>query len=187
MAIRAGHDVLSLGFNYGQRAEIELDYAARLCQRLGVRRKVIEVQWQHPARIRPTGRMIDEIRKTPSSGGLPLRNTIFLALGVAEAIAEGAAELWTGLNHPDSPAYPDCQPQFLQAFAQLVAVAAPQGPRVRAPLMDLTKPRIGKLALEYGLGREEVWSCYSPTNGGSTLVRCGHCDGCVVNNHAWNG
>ncbi len=186
-ALNQGHELLSLGFNYGQRARIELRYAKNLCDRFGVERKVFRVpRWSRPPRETHRDRDIEEIRQRPSRGFLPGRNAIFMCLAVTEAIGRDADEVWLGLNCIDSPGYPDCQPAFVEAFERMMTVGTDHPIAIRAPLMDLSKPNIAAEAREYGLTRDDVWSCYRPRRKrGGSYERCNSCDGCGVSNHAW--
>ena len=185
MGLEAAHEVISLGFDYDQRAKIELDYAKRLCRRFDVPRRVLQISWKRHHRKIPRGRSIGDIRARPSTAFLPARNAILLCLALAEAIALEADEVWTGLNYRDSPGYPDCQPTFLNAMQRLASAAVPGGPSVCAPLMEFTKPQIAERAMLYGLVSADTWSCYRPRRVSSRVTPCGRCDGCVVHQHAW--
>ncbi|MGE3279554.1 MAG: 7-cyano-7-deazaguanine synthase [Alphaproteobacteria bacterium] len=186
-ALAAGHDVISLGFDYGQRARVELTYARRQCERYSVPRQTIHVRWRHPPRQMPHDRSIDDIRQKPSSGFLPSRNAIFLALASAEAAGHSADEVWVGLNYRDSPGYPDCQPSFLNSFRHMLETATNRPPTIHAPLLELTKPEIATRARAHGLTPADVWSCYRPIRRKNReYLRCNKCDGCRVSNHAWS-
>jgi 7-cyano-7-deazaguanine synthase len=186
-ALEAAHSVTSLGIRYGQRHEIELRYARSQCERLGVERTEISVEWVKPKRDRPLNRGLDEIRLGPTSSAfLPGRNLVFLALASAHAAGVGAAEVWTGVNHRDSSGYPDCTPEFVDAFRQACRHSHTGTVEIRAPLQDLTKPEIAAEAERLGLRPGETWSCYSPTGANGDLP-CGACDACVLHAFAWAG
>lgn len=186
-ALREGHNVISLGVDYDQGHRIELEYASNQCKRLGVPRKLIRVQWDKPVRAIPENRTIGEIRSAGVSPAfLPGRNAVFLILAAAEAAGIGASEIWTGINAVDFSGYPDCRPEFVDAFQKMLNEAIPSGPMVVAPLLAWTKPAIAALANELGLGRDDTWSCYRPVNTENSTVACGRCDACVLHLHAWS-
>jgi 7-cyano-7-deazaguanine synthase len=185
MAQRTGAQVLSLGFDYGQAHSVELLYAAALCRKHGIARRVIRVEWDKPPLGVPRHRSLEEMGREPSAASLPARNAVFLVLAAAEAAGVGAGELWLGVNALDYSGYPDCRPEFLAAFRAMLAAALPDPPQVIAPLVDRTKPEIAALARELGLGRDESWSCYDPQLGPTGVSPCGVCDACKLNDYAW--
>jgi 7-cyano-7-deazaguanine synthase len=187
-AIRHGREVLSLGVDYGQRHRIELDYAASQCSRIGVPRRVIRVEWDKPVRVLPEGRTVEEIRSGGTSPAfLPGRNAIFLVLAAAEAAGTGAAEVWVGVNSRDFSGYPDCRPEFVDAFQRMLDAAIPDGPKVVAPLLSMTKPEIAGEALKLGLTRRDTWSCYRPVYSDAEARPCERCDACQLHAYAWRG
>jgi 7-cyano-7-deazaguanine synthase len=112
---------------------------------------------------------------------VPARNTVFLsiALGYAEVI--GASDIFIGANAVDYSGYPDCRPEFIEAFEALARVATKAGVegqemRVHAPIMDLTKPQIIRRGLELGLDYGLTHSCYDPVG----RRACGECDSCRI-------
>jgi len=186
LARSKGIDVLSLGIDYGQRHRIELEYARLQCERLDVERKVIRLEWDKPRREMPTKRTVKEIRRSVSSAFLPGRNAIFLAVACAEAAGREADEVWIGVNAVDFSGYPDCKPRFIQSFREMQRCAVPEGPKVCAPLLHLTKPQIARLARKHGLQRGDVWCCYRPTLAPGGVKPCGVCDACVLHEYAWS-
>jgi 7-cyano-7-deazaguanine synthase len=111
---------------------------------------------------------------------VPARNTVFLALALALAEARQATAIGVGVNAIDYSGYPDCRPEFLDAFRKLAALATKVGveghaPEVVAPLVDLTKAEIVALGVELGLDQGLTTSCYDPDPAGRP---CGHCDSC---------
>jgi len=141
MAKEAGHDVLSLGIDYGQRHRIELEYAFAQCRRYGIERRVLRVEWDKPVRNVPTGRSLDEIRSGVSPAFLPARNAVFLTLACAMASGVGAEEVWIGVNAVDFSGYPDCRPEFIDSFRTMMNFAVPGGPQVVAPLIEMRTMR----------------------------------------------
>jgi 7-cyano-7-deazaguanine synthase len=93
--------------------------------------------------------------------------------------------VWLGVNAVDYSGYPDCRESFLSAFRTMWAEAVPNPPRIVAPLVTLTKPEIAALARELGLNPGDTWSCYAPDTSGPEPKPCGHCDACMLHNHAW--
>lgn len=184
-ALASGVDVLSLGFDYGQKAKVELNFAERLCEKHRVPRQLRRIDLRKPQRVIARDREMTEIRAAPTSSFLPARNAIFLSLALAEAISENADEIWTGLNYRDSPMYPDCRPEFLESFQSMAKLATNSDLVIRAPLIDLRKPEIADLGRQYGLTPSDVWSCYRPTLIGGQPKPCQRCDGCIVSIHAW--
>jgi 7-cyano-7-deazaguanine synthase len=180
-----GHHVISLGIDYGQKLRIEMLYADEQCKRKDIEREVIQVRWSKPARAIPLDRTIEDIRKNPSAAFLPGRNTVFLALGSAHAAGLGADEVWTGINSVDFSGYPDCTPEFFNAYVQLQNQGAPNGPRPHAPLLKMSKPQIAAMAKSLGIGPGDTWSCYLPELFGGKLQPCGRCDACKLHDYAW--
>lgn len=185
LAISRGYKVLSLGVNYNQHHVIELDYAAKQCERFGIDRKVISVTWDKPARVIPTNRSIEKIRSGVSVAFLPGRNGIFLMLAAAEAAGIGANEVWTGINSVDFSGYPDCRAEFLGSFQKMLSFAIPKGSRLVAPLQNKSKPQIARMAKKLGIGVADTWSCYRPTITANGLSPCGACDACKLHEFAW--
>lgn len=113
---------------------------------------------------------------------MPARNTILLALALGWAEVLGAQHIFIGANAVDYSGYPDCRPEFLRAFqamANLATKAALEGGgvEIRAPLVDLTKAQIVKLALELGVDPALTITCYQPDADGRA---CGVCDACRI-------
>jgi 7-cyano-7-deazaguanine synthase len=185
LAKKHGRTPVSLGLNYGQQHEVELAYAAQQCARFGFERRVIDVKWDRPAITIPKDRSVAEMKAGIAPTFVPGRNAVFLALACAETAGTGANEVWLGVNAVDYSGYPDCRASFLQAFRAMWAEAVPNPPRIVAPLVTLTKPEIAALARDLGLAKGETWSCYAPDASSREPKPCGHCDACLLHNHAW--
>jgi 7-cyano-7-deazaguanine synthase len=185
LAKEKGHDVISLGIDYGQRHKIELTYARKQCQRFKIPRRVIKVQWTKPERTIPKNRSLEEMRASVSPAFLPGRNAIFLTIGAAEAAGIGASELWIGVNCVDFSGYPDCRSEFIEAFKAMLRCAIPNGPKVVTPLLLMPKTEIAKEAARLGLKYGDTWSCYRPINNSSGYQPCGECDACILHKAAW--
>ena len=185
LARARGRDAYSFGINYGQRQQVELDYANRQCERFGIQRRIADVSWQKPEIHVPKDRTVAQMKAGIAPTFLPGRNAVFLALACADAAGTGATEVWLGVNAVDFSGYPDCRGSFLDAFRAMWGEAVPNPPRIVAPLVNLSKPQIAKLADELGLKPGETWSCYAPEEKNGVTVPCGHCDACLLHGHAW--
>lgn len=185
LGLERGIDVISLGIDYNQNNKIELDFAANQCVRYGITRKVIQVRWDKPQLEIPINRSVSEIGKDVSKAFLPGRNAIFLVLACAEAAGLSAEEVWIGVNSLDFSGYPDCRPEFIEAFRSMIDHAIPAGPKIIAPLQYMTKPEIAAEAYRLGLRPGQTWSCYSPQPTPQGPEPCGVCDACVLHAHAW--
>ena len=189
IAAAEGFELYALSFNYGQRHRFELRAAERVCVAQGVARHVTI-----PLDLRAFGgsALTDEIDvpKDRSDAELetgipityvPARNTIFLSLALGWAEVLGAQDIFIGVNAVDYSGYPDCRPEFIEAFARLASLATKGGVegtlswQVHTPLIHLAKAEIiGKgheLGVDYGL----THSCYDPDEQGRA---CGRCDSC---------
>ena len=184
-----GYEVIGLSIDYGQRHRCELDAAKALASHLGLADHIVlrvdlsAFGWSALTdaaipvpRDRPDAALAAEIPTTY----VPARNTVFLALALALAEARGATAIGVGVNAIDYSGYPDCRPEFLDAFRHLAALATKAGveghaPEIVAPLVDLTKAEIVALGVELGLDQGLTTSCYDPDPAGRP---CGHCDSC---------
>ncbi|MCC6859536.1 MAG: 7-cyano-7-deazaguanine synthase QueC [Bryobacterales bacterium] len=191
LAIRQGYECYALSIDYGQKNRVELESAARVAASLGAARHLVIAvdlrmlgQSALTSEIEvPKGRSSAEIGQGIPVTYVPARNTIFLSLALAWAEALGAADIFIGVNALDYSGYPDCRPEFIEAFermANLGTRAGVEGPariRIRTPLIDLTKAGIVSLAHELGLDCRLTHSCYDPGPDGRP---CGECDACQL-------
>jgi 7-cyano-7-deazaguanine synthase len=165
---------------------VEHVFAKRQCDIKGIPREVIHVAWSKPDRKVPTGREVADIRANASPAFLPGRNLVFLALGSAHAAGLGADEVWIGINSIDFSGYPDCTPEFFEAYASVHRIAVGNH-LVRAPLLKMTKPEIARRAKELGIASGDTWSCYRPQLSSGAIRPCGECDACKLHAYAWQG
>ena len=184
IARERGHRCHALSFEYGQRHRIELDAAHRVAAALGaVEHRVLAMpigEFGHSALTDPAIPVSVQPTEGIPSTYVPARNTIFLAcaLGYAEVI--GARDIYIGVNAVDYSGYPDCRPEFIDAFervANLATKAAVEGRRIRihAPLIGFSKAEIIRHGAALGVDHAMTVSCYQPDESGRA---CGRCDSC---------
>ncbi|MBC8645844.1 MAG: 7-cyano-7-deazaguanine synthase QueC [Thermoanaerobaculia bacterium] len=184
-----GREVFALSFDYGQRHALELERARALAARYGAaEHQVIRMEWPSPAASALTN-ATREVRKNrlgeeaiPATY-VPARNTVFLALAIGYAESVGASDVFIGANALDYSGYPDCRPEFLEAFEQVANLGTRAGAlgemryRIHAPLLQMTKGEIVAKAAELGLDFSLTLSCYDPSHEGHP---CGACDACLL-------
>jgi len=182
-----GYELHALSIRYGQRHARELESAARVAAALGVKQR-LELQVDL-ARVGGSALTADiEVPKDRGIDGsipvtyVPARNTVFLSLALAWAEALGAFDIGIGANALDYSGYPDCRPEYLEAFERLANLATRAGVegarfRIHAPLLHLSKAQIIARGLALGLDYGLTHSCYDPLPDGRP---CGRCDSCVL-------
>jgi 7-cyano-7-deazaguanine synthase len=188
MARAEGYECHALSFEYGQRHGVELEAARRVAAALGAAsHTIVPVGLGLIGGSALTADM--EVPKTGTPKGtipvtyVPARNTVFLSLGLALAETLGAWDVFIGANAVDYSGYPDCRPEYIEAFermANLATKAAVEGSgrfRIHAPLIHMTKAAIIRSGRALGLDYSLTWSCYDPTPDGSP---CGLCDSCRI-------
>jgi 7-cyano-7-deazaguanine synthase len=180
-----------LTFDYGQRHRHELEAARRVAERFGAAgRLVIRIDPAVFGGSALTGPLdvpkhdsTDEIGAGVPITYVPARNTLFLAYALAWAETLGASDIFIGVNALDFSGYPDCRPEFIEAFermANLGVKAAVEGGRpfrIHAPLIHLTKAQIIGRGVQLGVDYALTHSCYDPAADGRP---CGHCDSCLL-------
>jgi 7-cyano-7-deazaguanine synthase len=189
IAREEGFEVFALSFDYGQRHGIELKRARALARRHGAaEHRVLRLDLPgreasaltDPSHEVPRNRLGDEAIPVTY---VPARNTLFLAHALAWAEPLSAADIFIGANALDYSGYPDCRPEFLEAFertANLATKAGVEGSirfRIRAPLLSMTKGQIVARAASLGLDFALTTSCYDPSPEG---LACGECDSCLL-------
>lgn len=190
MAKAQGFEPVCLTIAYGQRHQVELERARRVAQALGVRdHRVLTLDLRAiggsalTADI-PVPKDRDE---TQLSAGIPetyvpARNTIFLSLALGLAEVVGARDIFIGVNAVDYSGYPDCRPEFIEAFERLANLATKAGVegarfRVHAPLSGMSKADIIREGVRLGVDYGLTHSCYDPDPSGRA---CGRCDSCIL-------
>jgi 7-cyano-7-deazaguanine synthase len=184
IARHQGYACFALSVEYGQRHGAELNAARKVAQAMGVREhKVIHIGLDDIGGSALTDTSI-QVPETATEGVpityVPARNTVFLALALGWAEVVDAHHLFLGVNAVDYSGYPDCRPEFIQAFeavANLATKAGVEGRRfiIETPLIDLTKAQIIRQGLALGLDYSQTVSCYQATSDG---LACGVCDAC---------
>ena len=194
-----GFELFALTIDYHQRHRCELDAARRVGEFLRVSRHVFldvnlavfggsslcatsatttsnDIEVRHDVPLEEIGR---EIPNTY----VPARNTVFLSLALAYAETIAAEHIILGINAADYSGYPDCRPEYLDAFSNMARLATKAGVegtmrlRFHAPLMTLGKREIIELGLSLGVDFSLTHTCYSPTPDGKS---CGHCESCLL-------
>ena len=189
IAQEEGFEVHALSFDYGQRHAVELERARALSRRYGTAdHRVVRIELPGVGASALTDRSIAVPRNSLGREPIPVtyvpaRNTLFLAHAVAWGETVGAGDIYIGANALDYSGYPDCRPEFLEAFertANLGTRAGVEGRlafRIRAPLLSLTKAQIVARAAQLGLDFGLTSSCYDP---GPEGAPCGSCDACLL-------
>ena len=187
VARRDGFSLAALSINYGQRHAHELEAARAVAASLSVQRHLeLDLDLSRMGGSALTSAAIEVPKDRPidpaeiPSTYVPARNTIFLSLALGWAEVLGAADIFIGVNALDYSGYPDCRPEFIQAFEQLARLATKAGVEgqqltVHTPLIALSKAQIIRLGLSLGLEYGLTHSCYDPLPGGRP---CGRCDSC---------
>lgn len=191
LARRDGYDCYALSFDYGQRHKIELEAAARVAAAIGVERHMIAKLGLDTfggsaltADIAvPKGRAADEMAHGIPITYVPARNTIFLSYALAWAEVLESSDIFIGVNALDYSGYPDCRPEYIEAYERMANLATAAGVegrtrlKIHAPLLHSSKADIVRLAREVGLDFSLTHSCYDPDTAGRA---CGQCDSCLL-------
>lgn len=186
IAASQGYDCYALSFDYGQRAQTELNAARALVESLGAKEhRVFNLDLAQFGGSALTDSSID----VPSDAeeGIPVtyvpaRNTIFLSLALAWAEVLHADAIFIGVNAVDYSGYPDCRPEFIAAYEQMANLATRNGVtgepfKIETPLIDLTKAEIIQQGTALGLDYALTVSCYQSDDDGRA---CGNCDSCYL-------
>lgn len=191
LAIRQGYAVHALSVDYGQRHRIELERAIELADRLGaVEHRTVKMDLRAiggsalTAEVEvPKDRPAEEMSTGVPITYVPARNTILLGLALGYAETVSAFDLFIGANVLDYSGYPDCRPEFLNAFENLANLATKAGTvglgrfKIHSPLLKMTKAEIIREGVKLGVDYSLTLSCYDP----DTLGRsCGRCDACLL-------
>jgi 7-cyano-7-deazaguanine synthase len=190
IALRQEFEIIALSFRYGQRHDAEIGAARSIAKRAGVRRHVIadiDLRVFGASALTselavPKGRSASEISHGIPITYVPARNTIFLSYALALAEVSDSSDIFLGVNALDYSGYPDCRPEYIQAFERMANLATRAGVEgrhltIHAPLMHQTKAEIIARGLALGVDYALTLSCYDPDASG---VACGECDACQL-------
>jgi 7-cyano-7-deazaguanine synthase len=191
LARRDGYACYALSFDYGQRHKQELEAAARIAEIFSAEKHLV-------ARLGldafggsaltadidvPKARSAAEMSKGVPVTYVPARNTIFLSHALAWAEVLESADIYIGVNALDYSGYPDCRPEYIEAYERMANLATKAGVegrtrlKIHTPLLRLTKAEIVRLAHELGIPFGMTHSCYDPAPDGRA---CGQCDACLL-------
>ena len=186
MAKAQGFQCYALSMDYGQRHRVELERAQKVSQSNGaVEHRVVQIDIGGFGGSALTDQGIsvptqetDEIPITY----VPARNTVFLSVALGWAEVLGASAIFIGANAVDYSGYPDCRPEYIDAFQNMANLATKAGVEgdtieIQAPLIDLTKAQIIETGMALGVDYSQTISCYNPDDSGGV---CGECDSCRI-------
>lgn len=181
-----GFNCYALSFNYGQRHSAELNAAKRISAYLGAKHFIVDL----PISQFGGSALTNDKLAVPDFKGdheipityVPARNTIFLSFALGWAEVLNAHDIFIGVSSVDYSGYPDCRPEFIEAFQKLANLATKIGVeegdiRVQTPLINLSKAETIKLGLSLGVDYHMTVSCYQATHNGHA---CGKCDSCQL-------
>jgi 7-cyano-7-deazaguanine synthase len=191
IALDRGFDVHALSFRYGQRHVAELQAAGRVAASLGIRRHVVlDIDLRPFGGSALTGELpvpkdtpMDDIGQRIPVTYVPARNTIFLAFALGWAEVLGAADIFMGANAMDYSGYPDCRPEYIEAFERVAQLATRAGVeegrriKIHTPLITLAKREIVERGRALGVDYSLTLTCYDPDGQGRA---CGHCESCLL-------
>jgi 7-cyano-7-deazaguanine synthase len=183
--------VYALSFRYGQRHSVELESAVRVAKSLGAEKHLIlDIGLNQIGGSALTDRIdVPKQRSLTEMAGeipvtyVPARNTIFLSFAVAWAEVLNAEDIFIGVNALDYSGYPDCRPEFIEAFERMANLATKAGVegsmrlRIHTPLIKMGKAEIIRTGLALGVDYSLTHSCYDPNEEG---LACGQCDSCLL-------
>ena len=186
-----GYELFALSFSYGQRHIWELQAAARVAESIGVakhRTATIDLRIFGGSALTddidvPKGRSNDAMSRGIPVTYVPARNTIFLSFALAWAEVLGSSDIFIGVNALDYSGYPDCRPEFIEAFERMANLATKAGVegrqalKIHTPLIAMSKAEIIQKGIELGVDYSLTSSCYDPS---ATGMPCGECDSCLL-------
>ena len=190
-----GYELFALTFDYGQRHKIEIESAKKVAEHIGMTQHLImPIDLSLFGGSSLTSEMevpkdvpVEQIGQTIPNTYVPARNTVFLALALAYAESVGAHMIYIGISGVDYSGYPDCRPEFLQAFNSLANLATKSGIEsapfsIEAPLLSLSKRDTILRGLALGVDFSLTFTCYDPLPEGKS---CGRCESCQLRLNAF--
>ena len=198
IAKHEGFKIYSLSFFYGQRHAFELEAAQKVANAIGVTKHlVINIDLKQIGGSSltddmdvPKDRDEQEMTREIPITYVPARNTIFLSFALAWAEVLRSSDIFIGVNAIDYSGYPDCRPEYIDAFERMANLATKAGVegtikiRIRTPLIRLTKAQIIQKGIELGVDYALTHSCYDPSPQG---LACGKCDSCLLRKKGFKG
>ncbi len=189
IAKKSGFEIYALSFDYGQRHKTELESARKIANQVGVaEHKFAKIDLRVFGGSALTADI--PVPTTPSDSipitYVPARNTIFLSYALAYAEVVGAFDIFVGVNAVDYSGYPDCRPDFINAFEKLANLATAVGVegkgsfKIHSPLMKMGKKEIIETGIELGVDYSQTHSCYDPITKDEKIYSCGKCDSCQL-------
>lgn len=188
IARNSGYDCYAMSFNYGQRHQVELESAKTVSSSMGViEHKVVNLGLGDIGGSALTDENIAVPQNTTEAISdeipvtyVPARNTVFLSLALGWAEVLDAEAIFIGVNAVDYSGYPDCRPEYIEAFQAMANLATKKGVegqliKIETPLIHLTKAEIIQKGTELGVDYAKTLSCYAPDDKGHA---CGRCDSC---------
>lgn len=183
-------DVYAISFRYGQRHTFELERAKKIAEKAGViQHNIVEIDLRSFGGSAltdeidvPKSRSLDEMTESIPVTYVPARNTIFLSFALAWAEVLEAQDIFIGVNALDYSGYPDCRPEYVEAYAKMANLATKAGVEgnrltIHTPLIQLTKAETVEIGTRLGVDYSITHSCYEPNENGD---HCGECDACVL-------
>ncbi len=201
IAADEGFEPYALTFRYGQRHQAEIAAATGIARNGAAGHDIFDIDLAHFGGSALTGDYhVPKDRSEAEMAGdipvtyVPARNTVFLSLALARAETLGATDIFIGVNALDYSGYPDCRPEYIEAFETLANLATKSGVEaaggegrrivIHAPLIDLTKAGIIRRGMALGVDYSPTMSCYDPVSGpespGGAFLHCGRCDACLL-------
>ncbi|MDP2900994.1 MAG: 7-cyano-7-deazaguanine synthase QueC [Candidatus Bathyarchaeota archaeon] len=171
-----GFDIHAITFNYGQKAQVEIERASEIAKRLGAEFKLVDLRNLNEV-YRGVTSLVDEGMPVTDEFTdeiiVPFRNGVFLSVAVAYAAGIGADTILYGAHASDEPFYPDCRREFYQAFQEAARLGTGLPISISSPFSDIPKSGVIREAVRLGVPLDETWSCY--LNGPR---HCGVCESC---------
>jgi 7-cyano-7-deazaguanine synthase len=190
IAKKDGYDIYALSFCYGQRHEIEIESAHRVAEVTGVKEHLvlnIDLGCMGGSALTdkidvPKANSLSEISSGIPITYVPARNTVFLSYALALAEVKKSNDIFLGVNAVDYSGYPDCRPEYIDAFEKMANLGTKAGVEgnkihIRAPLINMTKAEIIQRGISLGVDYTMTHSCYDPDDSGRA---CGSCDSCLL-------
>ncbi|MBE0367473.1 7-cyano-7-deazaguanine synthase QueC [Pseudoalteromonas aurantia] len=178
-AVRSGHEVYALSFNYGQRHVKELEVAAEVCEQLNIAHKIVDISAIN--QLIGGSSLTDDIEvpeghyeeESMKSTIVPNRNMILLSLAVGYAVSIKASKVFYGAHSGDHAIYPDCRPEFVKKMDDVCRIANYDAVEIVSPYLNNTKIDILTDGLKMGLDYSHTWTCYN-----GRKHACGKCGAC---------